>query len=322
MFACGCLMLAFMAVALVGLGAGTVRLSAALGFAALTPILLGPLVQTRFDLLPAALVAGAVAALVWDRPRAGLILLGLAVTVKIYPAVLLPLALAYVWRRRGRREAVVGGTIAAVAAACVVVPFLAISPGGLWEAVDSQLGRPLQVESLGAAILVSAHHLAGVSVFMVESHGSQNLAGAAPDAIASIQSAALVVLLAATWIAFSRRNRTIDELIAWSAGTVALTVALGKVLSPQFLIWLVPLVPLVGGRRGVAASVVLGAAMVLTQAWFPGRYLDYAFDFDGLPTAFVLARDLVLAGLAALLLWSGVRPGPCPERTRPGVTKA
>src|SRR5262245_23835598 len=56
MFGCGCLMLACMAVALVRLGAGTVRLGAALGFAASTPVLLGPLVQTRFDLLPAALV--------------------------------------------------------------------------------------------------------------------------------------------------------------------------------------------------------------------------------------------------------------------------
>ena len=41
MFACGCLMLGCMAVALVGLGAGTVRLSAALGFAALTPLCSG-----------------------------------------------------------------------------------------------------------------------------------------------------------------------------------------------------------------------------------------------------------------------------------------
>ena len=49
-------------------------------------------------------------------------------------------------------------------------------------------------------------------------------------------------------------------------------VALGKVLSPQFLIWLVPLVPLVRGRRGLAAAAMLGAAMLLTQAWFPDRY--------------------------------------------------
>ena len=308
MFGCGCLMLACMAVALVGLGAGTVRLAAALGFAALLPILLGPLIQTRFDLLPAALVAGAIAALVWNRPRLGLVLLTLGATVKVYPALLLPLALAYVWRRRGRREALVCGGLGAAAAACVAVPFLLLSPGGLWDTVESQLDRPLQVESLGAALLVSAHNFAGASVAMAESHGSQNLAGGTADAFAAIQSALLVVLLLAAWIAFARRRRSRDELIVWSAGAVTLAVALGKVLSPQFLIWLVPLVPLVRGRRGLIASVTLGAAMLLTQAWFPDRYVAYAFRFDGLPTAFVLARDLLLVGLAALLLW--------PERRR------
>ena len=55
----------------------------------------------------------------------------------------------------------------------------------------------------------------------------------------------------------------------WSAAAVVAFVALGKVLSPQFLIWLAPLVPLVAGRRGLRASVLLVVALVLTQLWFP-----------------------------------------------------
>ena len=72
-------------------------------------------------------------------------------------------------------------------------------------------------------------------------------------------------------------------------------------LSPQYLIWLVPLVPLVRGRRGVAALVALTAALVLTQVWFPFRYWAYVGKFH--LAGVVLARDLVLVALVAVLAW-------------------
>jgi hypothetical protein len=74
------------------------------------------------------------------------------------------------------------------------------------------------------------------------------------------------------------------------------------VLSPQFLIWLIPLVPLVRGRRGLAASAVLATALVLTQLWFPYRYWDLALRQAELPSYLVLARDLVLLALVAALV--------------------
>jgi hypothetical protein len=88
-------------------------------------------------------------------------------------------------------------------------------------------------------------------------------------------------------------------------------VAFGKVLSPQFLIWLVPLVPLVWGRRGIVASAVLAAALVVTQLWFPYRYWELALEFDEPASWLVLARDLLLVGLT-LLLVAAARP----ERAR------
>ena len=84
-------------------------------------------------------------------------------------------------------------------------------------------------------------------------------------------------------------------------------VALGKVASPQFLLWLVPIVPLVRGRRGLAATGLLGIALVLTQIWFPYRYWDLVFDLDIVASWTILARDLVLLALLAVLAWPSRR---------------
>ena len=75
--------------------------------------------------------------------------------------------------------------------------------------------------------------------------------------------------------------------------------AFGKVLSPQFLIWLVPVVALVGGRVGVAAAAFLGAALVTTHLWFPTRYWDLV-DLE--PVGWLaLVRNVLLVTLAVVL---------------------
>jgi hypothetical protein len=178
-----------------------------------------------------------------------------------------------------------------------------LSPGGVWHSVVEQATRPLQIESLGSAALLAAHHLFGLGLRVDTSHGSQNLVGSLPDAVGAAETALALAGLAALWLWFARRSRDTETLVRASAAAVCLFVALGKVLSPQYMIWLVPLVPLVRGRRGVAAGTVLGTALVLTQLWFPDRYWDLVFGFGGFESALVLVRDLVLLVLLSVLLW-------------------
>jgi 8-oxo-dGTP pyrophosphatase MutT (NUDIX family) len=301
MWACGAILLFATALSLRALRAPPRRRWAVLAFVALVPLLLGSVVLTRFDLWPAALAAAALAALLSHRVRIGHGLLGAAVLAKLWPAVLAPLALAYVWRTRGRREALACLGIFAGTIAVAVLPFVVLSPGGVWDSFAGQASRPLQIESLGAALSIAAHHVFGTGVRMVGSHGSQNLAGGAPDAIALLQTLLQVGAIVGIWIWYARRAGGYD-LVRASAAVVTAFVAFGKVLSPQFMLWLVPFVPLARGRRGVAASALLGLGLVLTQAWFPQRYWDYALGFDGSVTALVVARDLVLVALLGVLL--------------------
>jgi hypothetical protein len=293
---CGAGMIVAVALAARRLGLGVVPPL----FVALSPLAIGSVLLTRFDLWPAMLAAFALAAIVSERLRLGHALLGAAVAAKLYPAVLLPLSLAYVWRRRGRREALVCATAFVAVVLAVYVPFLLIAPGGVAESFGRQLSRPLQIESLGSALLLAAHQVSGLDIEMRSSHGSQNLVGGPATTLAVLVSAAQVAVLVWLWWRFARAARapSAAELTIAAAAALTAFVALGKVLSPQFLIWLVPLVPL-AARAG--ATAMLLAALVLTQLWFPYRYWELVREFDPRVSWLVLARDLVLLALLVTL---------------------
>ena len=284
-----------------GLGFGT------LAFVALSPLAIGSVILTRFDLWPAMLASFALTALLYDRLRLGHVLLGASIAAKLYPALFLPLTVAYVWRRRGRREALLCGALTVGVVVAVYLPLLLVAPGGVLSSIGRQLSRPLQIESLGSALLLAAHDAFGLGIEMHSSHGSQNLAGAAPDVLAVLLSVAQVAVLVWLWTRFAReRAPSRYELAAYAATVLTAFVALGKVLSPQFLIWLVPVVPL---ARRLSATALLLAALVLTQLWFPFRYWDLVREFDPLASWLVLVRDLVLLALLVVLARS-LRRGP------------
>ncbi len=301
MWICGVAVLAAMAYALRAVEAGGPRVWGSLVFAALAPLLLGSVVLSRFDLWPVALAAGALAALVSGWRRLGSGLLGVALAAKLYPVVLVPLALAHVWRRWGRREALVCAAISAAVVAALFAPFVALAPDGVRHSLTGQLGRPLQIETLGSALLLAAHHIAGLPVAIRTSHGSQNVVASGAGALAVVQTVLQIAALVWIWSAFARGPARREELLRSSAAAICAFVALGKVLSPQFLIWLIPLVPLVRGRRGLWASGLLGLALVLTQLWFPFRYWNLVDQLAGLPSWLVLARDVTLLALLAVL---------------------
>jgi len=300
---CGAATIALVAVTLARDRAGPERLWGATLFVALAPLALGSVLLTRFDLWPAALVAAALAALVSGRDRLALGALGLGIAAKVYPLVLLPIFLAWTWKRRGRREALAALAVAAAVVAVCVLPFLALSPHGVWESSLRQTTRPLQIETLGGSVLLALHHVLGMHLTVLTSHGSQNLSGGAADALAVVQSVIEVAVLLAIWRWFARGPADAGRLFRASAGAVCAFVVFGKVLSPQFLIWLVPLVALVRGRRGLVAATVLGVCCVLTQLWFPYRYWRLVLHFDTAASWLVLVRDLGLLALLAFLLW-------------------
>jgi uncharacterized membrane protein len=290
------------ALALARLRADMRHVLAALALVALSPLLLGPVLLSRFDLLPAMLTVGALAALLWGRTRLGIAVLAVAGATKLYPLVALPVVLLWVARTKGRREAAACGAVAALTLAAFFAPFVAISPAGTAHSLAVQASRPLQVESLGAAFLVAVHHVAGLHLTLHEDHGSRNILGAAARTIGGLATLLQLAALLLVGVLFARGPADRDRLVLAFAASVTAFVAFGKVLSPQYMIWLIPLVPLVAGPARWKAGLLLAAALALTQLWFPDRYGQYADHLRFAESLLVLVRDLVLVAMFAVLV--------------------
>jgi uncharacterized membrane protein len=297
---CGVATIVLVALLLARLGASVSRLWAGLLLLALSPIAVGPISLNTYDAWPALLTLAALVLLVAGAPVAALALLGAAFAAKVYPVVLLPPALVFVWRTVGRGAAARALAAFAAVAAVIVVPFLVLAPHGLAESFRAQAARGLQVESLGGAALAVADRVGLYSATVVHHTGhaiSYELAGSLPDALAvlsSVAQAAAVLLVA--WVYLRGRDDPWRLALAFAAAATGF-LAFTRFFSPQYLVWLVPFVVLLGPPAWLLAA----AALVLAQVWF-FHYSD-VFSLGGY-VWLVLVRDLLVAALFAVAVFA------------------
>lgn len=269
---------------------------------AASPLLLGPLMLARYDLWPALFGAAAMWLFIVGRHRLSAIALGLAVLAKVYPIVLAPLLVLYLWRRDGLRPALAYGVILSATIAIGLAPFLLIAPDGILNATIRAFQRPLQVESIGASILYAISKVASVPMRLVHTYDSYNLAGSLPTQVATVQTVVLGGFVAVIAGLLLRGRLTLDRLIVASAAALTAYVAFGKVFSPQYLMWLIAPLAIVRSRRWPVHLLALAAAIVLTGVYYPRWYNGYYVLREPLWVAVVLARNLVLAALTVYLV--------------------
>jgi hypothetical protein len=289
--ACGFGCIAFTALVLTALGRAVSELFLSVAYVALAPLALGPVTLHRYDLWPTAFMVGGLAMLLVGSSRLGPAALGAGAAAKVFPAVLVPLAFLSA-RRRERGRALLWF---ALVCAAIVLPFFALAPGGVRFSIWRQVERPLQIESLGASVLLVAHALGAYSPHVAFGSGSWNLVGSLPRTLAAVESVFLVAGLLFVWWRFAHGRQT---LVVASAAAVSTWIVFGKVLSPQFLLWLLPLVALTSRR---ALAVLLLGALGLTRAVYPDRY-DALVQLHTLPIALLAARNVLLLVLMIELL--------------------
>ncbi|HSC51962.1 MAG TPA: glycosyltransferase 87 family protein, partial [Gaiellaceae bacterium] len=294
---CGVATLILLALILAELRASTTRLRIAVGLFALSPIALGPISLNTYDAWPALLTMLALWLFLRGRLLPAFGVLGLAVSAKVYPLVLVPLALWFAWRRAGARRAGVGLGVLVLVAAAVIAPFAAYAPHGVYESFHAQATRGLQIESLGASVLLVLDRLGLYHARVVETFGvaGRNLSGDSADAVAAALLALEALAVVAVWWLYARTQESRARLPLAFAAAVAGFLAFTKVFSPQYLVWLLPLV-LAGG--GAVATALLAIALVLAQVWFFHYHALFRLEW---PVWLLLVRNLAMVALYGVL---------------------
>jgi hypothetical protein len=247
------------------------------------PVAIGALARTRFDLVPVALMLAGLR-------RNSNVLLGLGAATKLFPVLAV----------RSLR----GLAVAGLTAAAVCLPFVLLSPDGFVDQFRFHLDRPVQIESTPGSVLwaLGSSHVTGQPV-RPDPFRSNGLDGGPADEVALLFTA---LQLAAIVLSLRIRDRVLSVFAA-----VLAFAALGRVLSPQYMLWLAPLAAVAYTRGARAPALAIGAAVLLTRIEFPGRYWELV---AGETSAVVLVgvRNALLVGALVMLL----APGAAPARWR------
>ncbi|MFJ9325296.1 glycosyltransferase 87 family protein [Streptomyces sp. NPDC101230] len=267
--------------------------------------LLGPTVYARYDLMVTAVAVAALLAGV-RYPKVLGALAAFGALLKVWPALVL------VGVRRGRPTRA-AWSAAALTAAGLGAGFALWMPGA-YAFLAFQRDRGLEIESLGALYFHLARH-AGWEGRVELHYGSMEFLGPQVGPVSTLMLG--LAVLALGWLLVWRlRARTFAAHTPAQAAftAVLLFTTTSRVISPQYVVWLVGLAAVClafrgGGMVRPAVLVVLAAGVTVLE--FPVYFAEVvASDASGVALLLVRNGLLVAASLlAARRLWRETVPG-------------
>ncbi len=301
-------------------GRGDARFAAwAVALYLLLSTALFPVIYARFDLAPAALAIAALFLAYVQREAWGATLLGIAGTVKLWPFALIPLWWIRSYREGGFRQVAKATAFMVLGTLIVLAPFWR---GGLAIAnfLQYHSARGLQVGSTWASISFLLDLLGWVPAHPEHNYGAFHVEGPAAAYLLPVSTVALLVASALPALrgyqlgVGTERDRAGIIGLRLATATILGFIIGSKVLSPQFMLWLVPFLPLVATGWQLAILALLAAA--LTTVEYP--YMSAALEMrepGHIEAVFaVLTRNVCLIALYVALL---LRPRAAHSDSKP-----
>jgi hypothetical protein len=230
---------------------------------ALLPVIVGPLLLARFDVVPTTFAVAAV--LMAGRPLASGALAATGAWLKVWPVLVLAAL---------RRRDLPRGVLGALGASAAIAGILLVTTADPMSFVGGQRDRGLQIESLAAWPFLVAR-LLGADVEVVYRYGAHELEAAGVEMVAGGVVVLTLVLLGV--VAIQRLRGVLDGLAGADVAlaTVLFSVATSRVFSGQYFIWLLGLAAVTLGdpaSRMRRTSMLLIAAGLATQLVYPWLY--------------------------------------------------
>jgi hypothetical protein len=279
---------------------GMTRVPERLGWYTLFCGSLSPLVIGRFELPP--MVIAFAAAHWWFSGKAvlGGMTAGLGTLLKVFPGlVAIPALIGELSRLRLSR---VRGFLSFLATLTVgsVGWFLLGGPQTL-SSFQYHADRGLEIETIYGGALLFQGKLRGIDIPWVVEHKAVHIVpewGASFASLAApIQLAALLLVAVHFWL------RGAAEGIRFAGAAILAYLSLGKVLSPQYLIWLFPFLVTIGGWTGSRARWLFLFCCLITSLIYPGPGFAQILDHQGRAIVILNVRNLLLVAVLALLLF-------------------
>lgn len=252
----------------------------------------------RFDVWPALFCLLAIILFCSKRYALSGLAIAIGMGVKVYPAVLLP-TLWMLSVRQGKGKRFTAGVIAGL------LPLLVISFAvPWWRFAAFQGARGLQVESLYASLLWLTKRLGFAQLQWVHVKKWYEVSGPLATALMPWARSLFIAATGGTvflamWFAAKTRESSSARLARLLLVPLVGFVVFSQVLSPQFMVWLLPFAVLSCLDGSFWTAILVVAATMLTPGIYPvAEY--FAGGLNLYQTILLVLRNLLL--LAALLV--------------------
>lgn len=246
--------------------------------------------HNRFDIIPAFLGLLAINLLSRERPRLSAFVIALGFLTKWYLVLFLPVFLTYCYTRSRKISLQMIFVFAVTCLAILLPAILSSGVRGLLDPYVTQLSRGLDQPSLFFLLSLFLDRTFGLDVYNIYS-----------------VAASLVLQFSVVPLCVTSRVDSIGKVIGWSLLSVLVFIIFARINSPQWILWVSPLlIILAGGRLFVAGIIALD---ILSYLQYPVLYhlRTYGDVYQNL-FLIVFAVKLALLIAFAVYIFRGLMP--------------